>query len=163
VDRRADDFWRGSLAPFKRPLLGLSWSKFPPAARLHDLNAALKDFPGTILSLVWDEQRAELEGSRHIIDAGRHLQSMPALIDLIGRLDCVVAPDGLVMHIAGAMGVPGVVLLTPDKPWYWHEQQGRSYWYPSLSVLTRRWQEPMTDFQPRIAAAIDAIVGTRGD
>lgn len=153
ADPRANDFWRGSLAPLKRPLVGITWAKYPPAALLEDLREGLRDWPGTILSLVWDDQRAELEGNRRIIDAGRHLQSLDALIDLIGKLDYVVAPDGLAMHIAGAMGVPGLVLTTPDKGWYWHEQDGRSYWYPSIRVLTRPWQVTPEAFRPRIAEA----------
>ena len=153
ADPRADDFWRGSLAAFKRPLVGITWSKYPPAPLLHDLDQALQDWPGTVLSLVWDDQRAELEGNKRIIDAGRHLQSFGALVDLIGKLDFIVAPDGLAMHIAGAMGVPGLVLLTPDKPWYWYAEEGRSYWYPSISVLERKWQEPTDEFGVRNLAS----------
>jgi tetratricopeptide (TPR) repeat protein len=162
ADPRADDFWRGSLAPFKRPFVAITWGKYPPAPLLHDLDLALRDWPGTVFSLTWDDQRAELEGNKRIIDAGRHLQSLDALIDLIGQLDYIVAPDGLAMHIAGAMGVPGLVLTNPDKPWYWYDEDGRSYWYPSISVLTRTWQETMEDFRPRIAEASQAFLESKG-
>jgi tetratricopeptide (TPR) repeat protein len=157
ADPRADDFWRGSLAPFKRPIAAITWSKYPPAPLLSDLDRALEGWPGTVMSLVWDDQRAELEGNKRIIDAGRHLTSLDALVDLIGKLDLVVAPDGLAIHIAGAMGVPGIVLVTPDKPWYWHDVDGRSYWYPSIRVLERKWAEPMQAFRQRVGEVARAM------
>jgi len=147
TDPRADDFWRGSLAPLKRPLCGIVWSRYPPEPLLHDLESGLREWPGTLVSLVWDDQRAELVGYPHIIDAGRHLTCMEALIDLVGKLDLVAGPDGLVTHIAGAMGVPALVLVNPDKKWYWYAPDGRSHWYPSAHVLERPWDQPMEEFQ----------------
>ena len=157
ADPRADDFWRGSLAPFKRPFAAITWSKYPPAPLLADLDHALAEWPGTVMSLVWDDQRAELEGNKRIIDAGRHLKSLDALADLIAKLDLVVAPDGLAIHIAGAMGVPGIVLVTPDKPWYWYDVNGQSWWYPSIRVLERKWTEPMEAFRQRVGEVARAM------
>jgi len=149
-DPRADDFWRGSLEPLKKPLCGITWAKHAPAPLLHDVQAGLADWPGSVLSLMWDDQRAELEGNRKIIDAGSHLKSIEMLVDLIGKLDLVIGPDGPVTHIAGAMGVPAIVLVTPDKQWYWYTENGRSHWYPSVHVLERPWDEPMDRFRQRL-------------
>lgn len=158
-DPGSDDFWRGSLAPLKTPLCGIAWGKYQPAPLLHDVQDGLRDWPGTLLSLMWDDQRAELEGNRRVIDAGAHLKSLEMLVDLIARLDLVVAPDGLVTHIAGAMGVPAIVLVTPDKPWYWYAENGRSHWYPSVHVLERAWDEPMERFAARLAQKADELAG----
>ena len=147
----ADDYWRGALKPFSPPYAGLAWSKFPPGARLSEIDRALTDWAGTIFSVVWDDQRAELEGRKNIIDAGRHLKSLDAVVDFVEKMDIVLAPDSLVLHIAGAMGKPAIVLTTPDKPWYWYDRGGASYWYPSVQVLERPWEEPMAEFSLRIS------------
>jgi len=161
TDPRADDFWRGSLEPLKRPLCGIAWSKYQPNPLLQDVQAGLEDWPGTLLSLIWDDQRAELEGNRRIIDAGAHLTSLEMLVDLIGKLDLVVGPDGLVTHLAGAMGVPAIVLVTPDKPWYWYAPEGRSHWYPSVHVLERAWEEPMDQFGQRLSEKAAELTGAK--
>jgi Flp pilus assembly protein TadD len=158
-DPRADDFWRGSLEPFKAPLCGIAWSKHLPNPLLQDVAQGLSGWPGTLMSLMWDDQRAELEGNRRIIDAGAHLKSMEMLVDLIGKLDLVVGPDGLVTHLAGAMGVPAIVLVTPDKPWYWYAREGRSHWYPSVHVLERPWEEPMEHFACRLSEKAAQFTG----
>ncbi|ASP35425.1 tetratricopeptide repeat protein [Labrenzia sp. VG12] len=161
TDPRADDFWRGSLAPLKGPLVGVTWGKHAPAPLLHHVQAGLADWPGAVLSLMWDDQRAELEGNRKIIDAGAHLKSLEMLVDLVGKLDLVVGPDGLVTHIAGALGIPTIVLATPDKQWYWYAPEGRSHWYPSVQVLERPWAEPMEHFTQRLSNKLAEMTGVQ--
>jgi len=158
-DPRADDFWRGSLAPLKKPLCGITWAKHAPAPLLHDIQAGLSGWRGSVLSLMWDDQRAELEGNKQIVDAGAHLKSIDMLVDMIGKLDLVVGPDGLVTHIAGAMGVPAIVLVTPDRQWYWYAKEGRSHWYPSVHVLERAWDEPMERFSARLEEKAAELAG----
>ncbi|MCK7614004.1 tetratricopeptide repeat protein [Roseibium sediminicola] len=158
-DSRADDFWRGSLAPLRKPLCGITWAKHAPAPLLRDVEAGLQEWPGSVLSLMWDDQRAELEGNRKIIDAGAHLKSIEMLIDLIGKLDLVIGPDGPATHIAGAMGVPAIVLVTPDRQWYWYAPEGRSHWYPSVHVLERPWDEPMDRFAQRLSEKTSELAG----
>jgi len=158
-DPRADDFWRGSLAPLKKPLCGIAWAKYQPAPLLHEVQMGLQDWTGTLVSLMWDDQRFELDGNKRIIDAGAHLKSLEMLVDLIGKLDLVVGPDSLVSHIAGAMGVPSIVLVTPDKPWYWYAPDGCSHWYPSVQVLERAWEEPMEHFTQRLAEKAAELAG----
>ncbi|POF33775.1 tetratricopeptide repeat protein [Roseibium marinum] len=161
-DPQNDDFWRGSLAPLKPPFAGVVWSKYPPAARLQDIDVALADWPGTIVSLVWDDQRMELEGNRRIIDAGRHLASLEALVDLIGKMDLVVGTDSLALHIAGAMGVPGAALVTQEKSWYWYHREGKSFWYPSFQVVERLWQETDEAYRDRVSKVASTCLKDAG-
>lgn len=157
-DQRADEFWTETLRPFKRPYVGISWSKTRPDALLEDVAAGLKDWPGTIFSLVWDDQRHELEGNTTIVDAGRHLISMEALIDIIHKMDLIVAPDDMVLHLAGALNVRSLGLVTPSLNWYWHEQNGRSHWYPSIELIKRDWTQSQSDLRRDIAEAIKGFV-----
>jgi len=155
-DGRADDFWAETLKPFKRPFVGISWSKTRPGALLEDVAAGLKVWPGTVFSLIWDDQRHELEGNNDIVDAGRHLASLEALIDMIHKMDLIVAPDDLILHLAGAQNVRSLGLVTPDLEWYMHEQYGRSYWYPSVELVKRDWTQSHPDYQQDIASAAAA-------
>lgn len=54
---------------------------------------------------------------------------------VIGRLDLVIATDGPIAHIVGALGRPGWVMLGRDAHWRWPVGQTASPWYPSLLVF----------------------------
>lgn len=70
----------------------------------------------------------------------------------IAAMDMVITVSNTAAHIAGALGVPTLVLLpaTYGLQWYWFRDTERSPWYSSLTLL--RQQRPGT-WQPVIGAA----------
>ncbi len=54
---------------------------------------------------------------------------------VIGQLDLVIAPDGPIAHIAGALGRPSWLMLGRDAHWRWLAGQTGSPWYPSLLLF----------------------------
>lgn len=67
-----------------------------------------------------------------------------ALLDRIAELDLVVAVDGEVAHLAGALGLPLIVLLDAGGGWAWPEGQDRSPWYPSARIVREAVREDFT-------------------
>jgi len=76
------------------------------------------------------------------------LRSLPNLIHLggsvgdfadtaaiISLLDVVVSVDTAVAHLAGAMGVPGVILLPHAADFRWMRHRDDSAWYPTAKLL----------------------------
>jgi hypothetical protein len=61
-----------------------------------------------------------------------------------------VTSSNVTVHLAGALGKPAH-LITPasrGKIWYWHENQPRSLWYPSVRM---HWQAPDRSWRGAIA------------
>jgi len=57
---------------------------------------------------------------------------------LISNCDIVVTCSNVTAHIAGALGKK-TFLYVPfgrGKLWYWHEEGGKSIWYPSIKIVT---------------------------
>lgn len=54
---------------------------------------------------------------------------------VIGQLDLVIAVDGPIAHITGALGRPGWVMLGRDAHWRWLAGHTDSPWYPSLLLF----------------------------
>ena len=63
----------------------------------------------------------------------------------ISFVDLIITTDQTVAHIAGALGVKGIVLLPAMASWYWFTDRDQSPWYPSLQVAR---QTVMGDWNP---------------
>ncbi|WP_105436996.1 lipopolysaccharide assembly protein LapB [Neorhizobium sp. T25_13] len=153
-DRRA--IWRGSLADLPRPWVALSWNAARPGMLLNDLLPLFSDFTGSLISVVWDDSRHQLAEAPFIVDAGSHFTDLGDLAALLAEVDALVGPDGLALHVAGAMQRRSAVLVQPNTPWYWCERDGRSVWYPSVSVVKSgtigHWAERYSDLEGGLAA-----------
>jgi tetratricopeptide (TPR) repeat protein len=153
--------WQEALAEFPRPWIGLGWNEAAPGLTLEPLLSALPTLPGTLVSTVWDHSRNQLSGKNGIIDAGRHIRQLEDLAALLSVLDFVIAPDGMVLHAAGAAGTPGLALVAHVPPWYWYAEDGRSLWYPSLDVIRAQHSGHWATLLPDLAGQIETCLRNR--
>ena len=76
--------------------------------------------------------------------------------EIIAGLDAVVSVDTSVVHLAGLVGTPVLLLDRYDGCWRWLHGRSDSPWYPRLRIFRQEqpgdWSNPMA----RIAAALDA-------
>lgn len=69
-------------------------------------------------------------------------------------IDLIVAPDTMVAHLAGALGLPVFTLLHADCDWRWMTDRSDSPWYPTM----RLFRQPRPgDWAPAIAQAAAAV------
>jgi hypothetical protein len=75
---------------------------------------------------------------------------------IIATLDAVVSVDTSVVHLAGLMNKPVLLLDRYDGCWRWLHGRSDSPWYPNLRIFRQDnpgdWSAPMV----RVAAALDA-------
>lgn len=161
------EVWARSLQHLPRPLVALTWDAHRPGILLEDYKPLLAGFPGTLVSVVWDEARHQLSGWRSIIDAGVHFQSLSDLAAVLSVVDATIGPDSVATHVAGAMGKRSAILTLPSVPWYWRSESGRSVWYPSVSVLSSEtfgnWQLLLPELSDRIATFLSEIGDAAGE
>lgn len=161
------DLWRQTFADLPRPLVAVAWNAARPGLLLEDLRPALEDFRGTLVAIVWDEGRHQLAAMPEILDAACHFSSIGDLAAVLAEVDAVIGPEGLSMHIAGAMGRPGAVLVQPNAPWYWCEKDReldrRALWYPSITVLRSgaigHWAQRRDDIVPTLSRYLLDLAG----
>lgn len=132
-ERRA--IWQGTFADLPRPIVAVAWNGSRPGLLLDDLRPALEGFSGTLVSVAWDDSRHQLAAMPGILDAGVHFNGLSDLAGVLAEVDAIIGPDGVAMHMAGAMGRPGAVLVQPNAAWYWHAKDALSFWYPSIKVM----------------------------
>ncbi|GBR11249.1 tetratricopeptide repeat protein [Acetobacter oeni] len=79
------------------------------------------------------------EGMR-LYDPTEHLHSMDDTAALIMGLDVLVSVDTSVVHLAGALGRPVLMMDRFDNCWRWLTGSETSIWYPDLTII--RQQRP---------------------
>ena len=152
--------WAEALAGLPRPLIGIAWSDGIAGPPLDALVDAL-DGAGTLVGLATCGDRAALAGYPDVLDGGRHLADLADAVAAVAGLDAVVAADGAVLAVAGALGRPAVAVLPPGHGWAWHAgEDGRATFFPS--VLVRR--QPRPGIAPSAwAPALDGLRAALGN
>ncbi|CAN7528209.1 tetratricopeptide repeat protein [Bosea sp. LjRoot90] len=151
--------WQEAIAALPGPRIGIIWSARIPGMGLEDLLAAAGSL-GTVVSLAIGEARDDLARAPDVIDAGHRVAGPEDLAAAVASLELVVAPDCLALHLAGALGRPGIALLPRVPHWIWQEEAGRARFYPSLTLLRTAGSQDAsssgTDLGRAIRARLDA-------
>jgi hypothetical protein len=58
-----------------------------------------------------------------------------SLAAVIAQLDLLVTVDTLAVHIAGALGIPALLLLQHAADWRWMHGRSDTPWYPSVRLI----------------------------
>jgi tetratricopeptide (TPR) repeat protein len=152
-DAEQAERWRKAFALLPRPLVGVDWDQFPPGAGA-DKMMLIAAGSGTVVSLAADPERRELVNWPKVVDAGAHIRGAADLVAAISCLDAIVATDGLPLHVAGALAIPGVALVACGYPWYFAADGNRSIWYRSLVVAR---QASPADWDSALSKASEAL------
>jgi len=85
------------------------------------------------------------------------LDDMDRFAAQIAALDLVISIDNSTIHVAGALGVPTLAMLSfPSASyWRWFWEGDQTVWYPSLQLLRRRhpddWEPVFREVRERLS------------
>ena len=128
--------------------IGLSWVSSAPKIGPHKSIDLVQLLPvmalGTnLINLQYGSDRRAIDqfNEQHqvnikmaSVDLYKDLEGLAALCVLC---DVIVAISSSTVHLAGALGVP-VLLMDANKLWYWGNKRGdQSLWYPSVRIFSR--------------------------
>jgi len=155
---------------------GLVWAagqKDNPEARR---SARLRSMPGALLlghaqawarcrgaSLVALQLGPELEQARPWLDSG-DLAPLPpggdwlATAQLVEQLDLVITVDTAMVHLAGSLGVPCLLLLNQVCDWRWYAGEQPVPWYPSVRALRAQSLNAWEPLLQQVPDVIDAML-----
>lgn len=95
-------------------------------------------------------------------DAGPHLHDYAETAALLDTLDVLVAVDTGVAHLAGALGLPVLLLLSFQGDWRWMEGRGDSPWYPGHRLLRQARPGDWEGVVARAAGGLDSMASRTG-
>ena len=98
-----------------------------------------------------------------IFDAAPLLTDFSATAAIISDLDLVISVDTAVGHLAGALGKPIWLIVSPANDWRWLTERADTPWYPTMRLFRaeklRRWNDVMSE----VAAALSERVSQSPD
>ena len=85
----------------------------------------------------------------YLVDLGGALHTMNDTAHALARLDLLVTVDTSVAHLAGAMGLPTLLLVPFVPDWRWMTDRSDTPWYDAITLMR---QTTLFDWRPVIAA-----------
>lgn len=154
---------RKRLCANENLICGFSWtSTNPKIGKFKSLAESNLSALGTIQGARWvDLQYGDTREDRkrfvdrfgfsvtHFDDID-NFNDIDGLAALTGACDLVVTVSNTTAHLAGALGIPTMVMLPHGigRLWYWHHDKVTSPWYPSCKLVR---QSTAGDWAPVIA------------
>ncbi|MBF0159882.1 MAG: tetratricopeptide repeat protein [Magnetococcales bacterium] len=170
VDAELVDYWGKQLRQNSRALrVGLVWGGNPRvkndrwrSPRLQPLLELLTVAGVDFYILQHGDGRRDLEQLTlpdHVTDSAAEVRDLSDTAALMMQMDLVISSDTATAHLAGALGVPGWILLQFSPDWRWLLDRSDSPWYPSLRLFRqpqpRRWDRVVVEvrqaLQQRVA------------
>lgn len=157
--------WGARLGPKRHRLrAGIAWAGNPAFPQ-----DAVRSLPPELLAPLLgreDVQWVSLQKNNGRFEAGpavpegRWFEAGPGLVDygetaaLLANLDALVSVDTGVAHLAGALGLPTLLLLSHQGEWRWLEEGSTTPWYRGHRLL--RQPRPGA-WAPVVAEAVAAL------
>ncbi|WP_454691954.1 tetratricopeptide repeat protein [Achromobacter aloeverae] len=148
------------------PRIGLAWSGNPghPDDRNRSISfaelAPLLDAPCDFICVQKDIRPADLAAIEQWRGVAGHdnlhlpndaLRDFSETAALMANLDSVITVDTVAAHLAGALGIPTVLLLPAMPDWRWQLNREDTPWYPSVRLRRKRaggtWAEIIDDLR----------------
>ena len=80
----------------------------------------------------------KLNQKHDIIDIGKDLLDFEQTAAALKNLDLVICNDTSLAHLAGALGIPCLVLLPYEVNWRWHDDLRKCDWYESVKLFRQK-------------------------
>ena len=71
----------------------------------------------------------------HLLDPMESVGDMDDTASLMRSLDVVVSVDTSMIHLAGGLGLPAILMDRYDNCWRWFHGRTDSPWYPSVTIV----------------------------
>ena len=157
--------WKRRLAGERRPKIGLVWAGNPrhrddrnrslPTEALESLIA----HPGIAwFSLQMGARARDLSGiaAGEVVDLTGDLRDFSETAAALAALDLLISVDTAPIHLAGALGLPGWLLLPERSDWRWLRGREDTPWYRSLRLFRQREQGNWPEVIGRVRGALES-------
>ena len=154
------DQWKNKLRNSSKKWIGICWKGNP--ANRNDQRRSME--LGSIISSLsskynWcslqlnitDHEQSIINENKHITHFGSCIGDFARTAALCRALDAIISVDTSIAHLAGAIGCPAFLLLSPIADSRWHANGSTTQWYPTMQIIRRNksatWQKILLEAQ----------------
>lgn len=105
------------------------------------------------------ENLEKLNSKYDIVDIGSELIDFSQTAAALENLDLVICNDTSLAHLAGALGIPCMVLLPYEVNWRWHDDLSKCDWYDNIKLFRQKtmgdWNEVIEEVKEFLLASIN--------
>lgn len=140
--------------------VGLAWTGNPTHLdqSRRSLNPAFFEPLSALSSVQWfslqkfskTTPRTELPAALNACDLDRFLHTFIDTAWVVQSMDLVITVDTVIAHMAGAMGIPALLLLPSCPDWRWGQTGESTPWYPTLRLYRQTHLGNWTDVIARV-------------
>jgi len=140
--------WRSRIPDNGRLKVGLAWagSKTNKNDRHRSITLSMLAPLGRVANVdIYNlqlgkpgEQAANPPEGMHLIDLTPMIGDFADTVALVSHLDLVVSVDTAIVHLAGAMGKPVLVMLQYTPDFRWLLEGDTTLWYPSIRFIRQQ-------------------------
>ncbi|OOF84257.1 hypothetical protein BKG93_08150 [Rodentibacter ratti] len=107
-----------------------------------------------------NEQEIQLLKKYHIPQVAKNAKDFAETAAMLTHLDCLVSVDTSVVHVAGAIGIPSLLMLPYIVDWRWGEVKSTNLWYPTVQLFRCPtplpvWDRVIEEIQQALIERID--------
>ncbi len=97
----------------------------------------------------------------HLADPMESVGDMDDTASLMRSLDVVVSVDTSMIHLAGGLGVPAILMDRYDNCWRWFHGRTDSPWYPSVTIVRQKRLGEWADVVDRVVATLQRMADAK--
>lgn len=156
VPVNAQEKWDRKFCEIERLRVGFVCSGNPfhgnDAARSINMSLFLNHLPdGPEYHLLQKDLRdtdvAAVSYREDIIKYNDEIETFSDTAAICSKMDLIVTVDTSIAHLAGALGLPTIVLLSAWPDWRWGLNRRQDIWYPQTTLLRQSelndWRDPL--------------------
>ena len=146
-----------------KPKIGLAWAGSPTQQINHHRSCPIEqmlklaendEFDFYSFQIPLSEEHKKLLSDKGVTDLEQELVSYSHSGALLQQMDLVISVCTSVVHLAGALNLPTIVLLSPHADWRWLFETETSSWYPNTRIRRQAAGEGWPELIERVSAEI---------
>ncbi|WP_143538892.1 glycosyltransferase family 9 protein [Rodentibacter ratti] len=107
-----------------------------------------------------NEQEVQLLEKYNVPNIAKNAKDFAETATMLPHLDCLVSVDTSVVHVAGAMGIPSLLMLPYIGDWRWGLVESNNLWYPTVQLFRCPtplpvWDRVIEEIQQALIERID--------